>query len=335
MSEQTFTFDHLERMSDDRGLFEHANGSVPRREHGYCTDDNARLLLLSVREPDTGSAHRLSRLALAFVTDAQAADGRSHNRMDVSGRWTDHASTNDWWGRSLWALGVSSVDHPDPAVRRLARDGFDRGAMHRSTWVRSAAFAALGAAAVLGDVPTHVAARSLLIDALEVIGYAEPWPWIWPEPRLAYANAAVAEAVIAAGVALDQPADLERGLAMLAWLLDIETCNGHLSVTGVGGRGPSDTSPMFDQQPIEVAALADACWLAHRSTGDDRWLRGVTAAAGWFNGDNDTGLCMIDRESGGAYDGMHRDRVNTNEGAESTMSFISTMQRMRSFAGSS
>ena len=326
------TLDHLDRMSDRHGLFEHASGAVHRSEHGYCTDDNARMLVVTGREPDTGAAHRLSRLALRFVIDAQDPAGLVRNRMDRAGRWTDRPSTDDCWGRSVWALGATAVQHADPTVRRAALVAFERGTSPRSRWPRAMAFAALGAADVLAADPTHRLAAAVLADALLTIGSPAPGSWRWPEARLTYANATLAEAVIAAGAGLDRPADLERGLDMLGWLLELETIGGHLSVTGVGGRGPGDTGPQFDQQPIEVAAMADACWRATQVTGDPAWLRGVTLAAGWFSGANDSGLSMHDPVSGGGYDGLHPDRVNLNQGAESTLAYVSTMQRARSLA---
>ena len=325
-------YDHLQHLTDRRGLFEHADGTEPRLEHGYCTDDNARLLVVTGRDPDSSVARGLGRSALEFVLGAQDIDGRCRNRMDLTGEWTDAATTQDCWGRGLWALGETAVAHHDPSVRRRALRAFERGARRRSPWSRSMAFAALGASAVLQHDPDDLVARTLLIDALRLIGPVPAGNWAWPEPRLRYANAMLAEAVIAAGAALDRPADVDRGLAMLAWLLQLETANGHLSVTGTDGRGPGDVGPQFDQQPIEVAAMADACWRAHGLTGDALWSRGVKAAAGWFTGDNDAGLSMIDDVSGGGFDGLHADRVNLNQGAESTLALVSTMQRARSFA---
>jgi hypothetical protein len=197
------------------------------------------------------------------------------------------------------------------------------------------AFAALGAADVLADHVEHDPARALLVDAVAAIGEIPAGSWRWPEPRLTYANAALAEALIAAGAALDDAAALDRGLTMLAWLLELETAGGHLSPTGVGGRGPDDIGPLFDQQPIEVAAMADACWRAYSVTGDRAWWRGVELAAKWFTGDNDTALPMYDDVSGGGFDGLQPEGVNLNQGAESTLALISTMQRARAFAASS
>ena len=324
-------FTHLLAMSDQRGLFEHAEGTVHRVEHGYCTDDNARLLVVTSRVSDAGAAHHLSRLALHFVRGAQDIDGRCRNRMDPQGRWTDVASTEDCWGRSLWGFGVAAAQHSNPAIRRWALRSFDKSVRQRSPWLRSMVFAALGAAEVASIDPHHGPARTLLSDMLDVVGPVPAGAWAWPEPRLRYANASVAEAVIAAGVALGRPADVDRGLAMLAWLLSLETRGGHLSVTGVGGRGPGDRGPQFDQQPIEVAAIADACFRAHAVTGDSCWIAGVTAAAGWFRGDNDAGIPMMDAQSMGGYDGLHAHSVNRNEGAESTLALVSTMQRSDSF----
>ena len=330
----TFALDHLDRMSDHRGLFEHAEGSMRREEHGYCVDDNARLLVVTSREQDQGAAHRLSRLALTFVLGAQDGDGRSRNRMDRHGRWTDPFGTDDCWGRSLWGLGSSATQHSDPQVRQRALAGFDNGVRQRSPWRRAMAFAALGAADVLADDADHGPARALLVDTVAMIGTIPSGSWRWPEPRLAYANAALAEALIAAGAALENAVALDRGLTMLAWLFELETPAGHLSPAGVGGRGPDDTGPQFDQQPIEVAAMADACWRAYTVTGDRTWWRGVEVAAKWFVGDNDTALPMYDDVSGGGFDGLQPEGVNLNQGAESTLALISTMQRARSFAPS-
>jgi hypothetical protein len=330
----TSAFDHVDRMSDHRGLFEHAEGPMRREEHGYCVDDNARLLVVTSREPDHSAPHRLSRLALAFVLGAQSTDGRSRNRMDRHGRWTDHFGTDDCWGRGLWGLGTAAARHGDPSIRKRALAGFDNGVRQRSAWRRAMAFAALGAAEVLTDDADHGPAHALLIDAIAVIGPIPAGSWHWPEARLSYANAALAEALIAAGAVLANSAALDRGLTMLTWLMELESRDGHLSTTGVGGRGPNDVGPMFDQQPIEAAAIADACWRAYTVTGDRTWWRGVQVAADWFSGDNDTALPMYDDVSGGGFDGLQPEGVNVNQGAESTLALISTMQRVHSFAPS-
>lgn len=325
-------FDHLAAMTDARGLYEHASGNTPRVEHGYCTDDNARMLLVTAREPDEGVPAALGRSALAFTLAAQTPDGHTWNRMSPDGEWTGQPTTDDCWGRSLWAFGVTAAQHDDPAVRAVALAAFEVGAQQRSPSPRSMAFAALGAADVIAEVPGHTAASELLAHAAVVIGAPPSGPWVWPEKRLTYANAALAEATIAAGEALDDWAVLDRGLKMLLWLVARDTRDGHLSVTGTQGADAATVGPQFDQQPIELAALADACWRAHSVTGHPRWRRLVVQAAEWFEGANDVGAIMHDTVTGGAFDGLTPDGVNLNQGAESTLAYISTTQRARSLA---
>jgi hypothetical protein len=328
-------FDHLDAMTDDHGLFEHADLVAPRLEHGYCTDDNARLLVVCARAPDAGPAARLGRTALAFVLDALLPDGRVRNRMDQFGTWTDAGSTDDCWGRAIWGLGAVATHHDDPDVADRALAGFHRAARLRSRWPRAMAFAALGAAEVLDADPTDRAARALLIDVVAVVGKPSVGAWAWPHPRLSYANAALAEALIVAGSALADADVLDDGLTMLGWLLELETRGGHLSVAPVSGRCVTDIGPRFDQQPIEVAAMADACWRAFELTGEQRWHNGVRLAAAWFDGANDVAAPMRDDTKGGSFDGLTAHGANRNEGAESTLALVSTMQRACALADTS
>jgi hypothetical protein len=192
------------------------------------------------------------------------------------------------------------------------------------------AFAALGAAEVLSVDPTDQAARDLLSDAADAMaGPGRQAEWPWPEERLTYANAVLPESMIAAGTALQRPALVQNGLDLLEWLLERESRLGHLSVTPASGSGPDDHSPGFDQQPIEVAALADACARAQTVDGNRRWVDGAVAATAWFLGDNDANAVMWDPHTGGAFDGLEVGGANLNQGTESTLAFLSTMQHAR------
>jgi len=327
-------FDHLLSLTDDHGIFEHARLSVPRREHGYCVDDVARGLVVVCREPSAGFAvRRLERHYLQFVLAALSPDGRCRNRMKADGTWTDEAGLGDWWGRAVWGLGTAATGAHSPAARQPAVAGFRRAAENRSPHRRSMAYAALGAASVLPGHPGEPAALSLLEDAVSCIGPAAADPaWPWPEPRLEYGNATLAEALVLAGAALDDRAALDRGLVLLEFLLGIETRDGHLSVTPAGGRGRDDVGPRFDQQPIEVAALADAAASAFQVTDDPRWLIGVRLAWSWFLGHNDAQTRMFDARTGGGYDGLEADGHNLNQGAESTLAMLATAQHARRLA---
>lgn len=329
------SFAHLLALSDDIGTFEHAELAEPRPEHGYCTDDLARVLLVVAREPrPTNAVVELGRLAMAFLAEAQSVSGTVRNRRDTRGRWHDRHGVEDCWGRSIWAFGTAARRSPTTWMGQSGLSYFSRGIEQRSPHLRATAFAALGAAEVLSAHPGHFGARLMLADAVDTIGRpATDGAWPWPEPRLSYANAVLAEALLAAGELLDRPEVVADGLALLRWLLDRETVDGHLSPTPVGGSGPGDMAPGFDQQPIEVAALADACARAAAQTGDDAWLVGVDAAVRWFAGDNDVSAVMWDPATGGGYDGLHARGPNLNQGAESTLALVATLQHARLLAG--
>jgi hypothetical protein len=166
-----------------------------------------------------------------------------------------------------------------------------------------------------------------LQDAVVAVGGPASDPaWPWPYPRLTYANAVVPDVLMAAGDCLGNDTLIEQGLDLLDWLLDRESAGDHLSVTAVGGRGPRDPRPAFDQQPIEVASLADEAARAFALTSDEAWARAVDRCASWFFGANDTGVSLYDAATGGSCDGLQAQGANENQGAESTLALISTLQ---------
>ena len=324
-------------MTDDAGLFEHARGPIPAREHGYCVDDVSRGLLVVCREPDPlGELVDLAEIYLGFLAHAQGADGTFHNRMGFDREWHDMPRLGDWWGRALWGLGTAASQGPTPWIRDLALDCFRRGAEHRAPWSRSMAFAALGAAEVLDRDPQDPAAHALLAAAAEQIGRPSDDPlWPWPESRLTYANAALPEVLIAAGHAVGDGRLIDDGLALLEWLLGTETIDGCLSVTPIGGWGVGEERRQYDQQPIEAATMADACARAYAVTGEERWRDGVEAAVAWFLGVNNPGIALDDPDTGGGFDGLKPHGLNPNQGAESTLALLSTLQHARRLAGRS
>lgn len=325
-------YHHLLRLSDGRGLFEHALYDAPRPEHGYCVDDVARGLIVLCREADPGpELVALQETYLEFIVAAVAADGSCHNRMNVSGEWTDDPTVEDCWGRTLWALGTAVALGRTASMRAQALLAFKRVSRQRSPHLRAMVFAGLGAGEVLLERPSEASAMRVLTDAVVVLDASPDHGWPWPEERLSYANASIAEAMLLAGQVLGDHRLQSKGLRLLEFLLDLESRDGHLSVTPVTGRGCADWGPdrsdaAFDQQPIEVAALAGACARAHACTGDPRWLEGVKMSWAWFEGDNDCGTPMFDPVSGGGYDGLEPAGRNLNMGAESTLALLSTAQ---------
>lgn len=327
---RAISLSHLLALSDEHGVFEHALLDEPRRAHGYCVDDVARALVVLLHEPDPApGVLALLDTCLGFLEAAVATDGRVHNRMAAGGGWTDEPALGDWWGRALRALGAAVVHAPTEQRRSRARVAFHRAASVRSPHGRAMAYATLGAADVLAADPDDLSARALVMDGISSIDAPLSVRWPWPEPRLRYANAALPEALLAGGAVTDNPRAVARGLAMLRFLLDVETGDGHLSVTGTGGRGPLQRAPQFDQQPIEIACLADACARAYDLTADPMWRDAVASCWAWFWGDNDAATPMFDPASGAGFDGLEPAGRNENRGAESTLAAISTHQQAR------
>ena len=320
-------FDHLHRMTTPLGIWEHAAFTTPRTEHGFCTDDNARALIFACRRSGTDPATtRLARIYLHFLRAAARSDGRFHNRRHADGRWLDDVGSDDSQGRALWALGVASRLAPRPWMRARSGEALRAAAgVFASPHLRANAFAAIGAAEFLaeqrdGDVEALLRRTSSLIMCAFQAG--EPWA----ETRLTYDNARLPEALLAAGVALDDDAMLDRGLDRLRWLVSVETRDTHFSFTPVGGWAEGEPRPGFDQQPVEAAAMADACARAWRITGERAWLEHTRRAARWFLGDNDLGRALYDPVTGGCADGLGAGHINLNNGAESTLAALSALQ---------
>ncbi len=325
-------FAHLLLLSGPFGTFEHAEFDAPRLEHGYCTDDVARVLIVLAREPALSDELRaLARTSYHFLRSAQSADGTFRNRRDLRGVFIGASTNHDWWGRAMWALGTAATQGHDETMRREALASFTRGAKVRSPWPRANAFAVLGASEVLERWPEDAAARSVITSALEVLDRPLLGPrWRWPEPRLTYANAALADALIAAGVALGVPLLVDQGLEQLGWLVERWTSRGHLSVVSAHGEVQGEHVVAFDQQPIEVATLSEACVRAYAISDDDYWRSAQRHATQWFLGENDGGVAMFVPETGAGYDGLIASGVNLNQGAESTLALLATLQHRRS-----
>lgn len=326
--DRTVRFGHLMHLSTPLGLFEHALGTTPRVANGMCVDDVARGLVVTARTPDPSpQVGDLSRTYLTFLRQAQRVGGRMHNRRTAGGAWVDSPSAGDHWGRALWAFGTAAAQVADERQAALARECAAQALVARSPYLRATAYATLGAAQLLRGAPDDGAARRLMLDARRALPRPRPdGRWPWPEPRLTYANAVLPEAMLAVGTTLADDGLVGDGLALLEWLVQEQTLDAHLSVVPAGGRGPGDARPGFDQQPIEVAALAEACRAALDLTGSARWADVLHLCVAWFEGANDTGGVVRDEATGGGYDGLEPAGVNQNQGAESTLAWLSCLQ---------
>ncbi|MCU0779969.1 MAG: glycosyltransferase family 4 protein [Akkermansiaceae bacterium] len=335
--------DHLVRMSDGTGLFQHALFSVPDLHHGYCTDDNARALILCVLLDELGDRpprvdlEDLATRYLAFLAAAlDRASGRFRNFMSHGRQWLEPCGSEDSQGRALWALGTCAARSRCDGHRRLARYLFEHGlpAVALFTSPRALAFSLLGLHELLQMFPAHepsLAMRQLLTGELLRLWHAcatENWPWF--EDSLTYDNARLSQALLLTGHALPHADALEAGLKSLHWLVSLQqTQAGHFRPIGSNGfyRRNGERAD-FDQQPVEAQAMVAACLSAGRITGDGAWRREARRAFEWFLGRNDLGEALYDPKTGGCSDGLHRDRVNENQGAESTLAFHLSLAEM-------
>lgn len=338
----TLKLDHLARMTDSTGIFQHAILSVPNFSEGYCTDDNARAFILTVLldelEEEPGRVRKLATAYAAFLHHAfNLKTKRFHNHLSFDRRWLDEQGSEDCHGRALWALGVGVGRSPYQSFRIMAGQLFALAlpAVTEFTSPRAWAFSLIGIHEYLsrltGDSLVHQVREALTARFMELFEKTRQPDWPWFEEELTYDNAKLAHALILSGGATGQPAVSELGLQVLRWLAEVQTSEtGHLRPIGSHGsyrRG--GTRPNFDQQPIEAQAMVSACLEAYRATSDSWWYEHAQRAFDWFIGWNDLGLELYYPETGGCCDGLHVDRVNRNQGAESTLAFLLSLAEVR------
>lgn len=331
---------HFLSMCDGTGLLQHAVYSVPDRSHGYCTDDNARALILACTLAQSGETSLPQDLTARFAAFVQHAwnpnTGRFRNFMSYGRDWLEERGSEDSHGRTLWALGVCARSDIDPSRRRWARSLFEAALPAVRTFgsPRAWAFALLGLDAYCDDdARTDVEEmRTLLAEKLMAcLAGVTTADWVWFEDELAYDNARISEALILTGVATANSLYVEAGLASLRWLMTLQTASaGCFRPIGTEGFGLSRQFPMkFDQQPLEAAATISACHAAWRATHDEAWAHGARRAFRWFQGDNDLGIALADPATGSCSDGLHSDRRNENNGAESALSYLLGLAEIR------
>lgn len=332
---------HLEAMTDSAGLLQHAVLSVADRQHGYCLDDNARaLLFITEVQRHSRWSERETRLALtyaAFVEHAWSPErGRFANFMNYARDWLETVGADDAHGRAVWALGAV-VERGGPRQLGDWATSLFLGAAPASidlTSPRAWALAILGANAFLRRFSGHrevAKLRDRLSDRLKQrFTDASSHDWHWFEDHLAYDNARLCHAMIEAGAMTGDEQQLQAGLSTLEWLMMHQTApGGWFRPVGSDSFGRTRLPPLpFDQQAIEVNATVTACLAAHAATGDERWAEEAHRAFAWFMGANDLRAMMCDVETGAGFDGLHPDRRNANQGAESTLAYLQSLSDM-------
>jgi glycosyltransferase involved in cell wall biosynthesis len=333
---------HLSRMTDSIGIFQHAIFSIPNFSEGYCTDDNARAFILAVLLSELGEEpERVRTLATTYAAFLHHAFDlrvkRFHNHLSFDRRWLDEQGSEDCQGRALWALGVGVGRSPYRSFQIMAGQLFALAlpALTELTSPRAWAFGLIGIHEYLrrlsGDSLVNQTRETLTSRLMELFERTAQPDWRWFQEDLTYDNAKLPHALILTGRTTGQQAVLERGLQALRWLTELQISEkGHFRSIGTNGfyrRGGMRAN--FDQQPIEAQAMVSACLEAYRATSDLWWYEQAQRAFDWFIGWNDLGLELCSPKTGGCRDGLHVDRVNLNQGAESTVAFLLSLAEMR------
>ena len=336
---------HLFAMTDDTGMLQHAIFSVPNTREGYTTDDNARALIVSILLDESAGAIRgddhvsLSRRYLAFLWLAFHSDtGRFRNFLGYDRNWLENIGSEDSHGRALWALG-SVLGHSQSAgLRGAAGRLFEAAvpAVLKFSSPRSWAFSVLGLQAYLdwfpGDRAIQGVRNTLANRLLDIYERSRDEKWHWFEKSLAYSNARLPQALILAGGRSNNQRMVAAGIESLEWLVAAQHC-GNLDIFVPIGSSECFTQggekPRFDQQPVEACATIAACLEAYAFTRQERWSEEAHRVFQWFLGKNDLQSPLYDATTGGCRDGLHPDRVNENQGAESTLSFLMALLQMQ------
>ncbi len=337
------SLDHLIRLTDDTGLFQHAKFAVPNRDFGYCTDDNARAAIAMAKYyaqyPDP-KALRLLDVYLSFLMYAQNPDGSVRNFMGFDRHWCKDEPAHDAFGRTLWALGTVMAHPPSPTYLSLAKDCFDHsvGGVQKQ-YPRGMAYAMLGMCDYLHQFPGASDIKremELAADAL-VRQYEENRhaDWEWFEDILTYDNAVLPHALFVAGLSLEEEVYTQMAIKTAEFLLDNTFDGDHFSFVGCHGwYERRKARAVFDQQPIEAAGTVMMLRAAYDATKDPRYLALQRKAFDWLLGTNELRVPLYDFRTRGCHDGLMAGGVNGNQGAESTVSFmLALLTIIESYAG--
>ncbi len=334
--------DHLFRISDSTGIFQHASFTVPNFAEGYCTDDNARALVLALmlQKLGYGSPQLAAHAATyaAFLNHAfDRKRGRFRNFMGFERHWLEEVGSEDCQGHALWALGLCVSQAGHGSFQMLAAQLFELALPVAAEFAspRAWAFTLIGIDEYLrrfgGDRRASQIREALTTRLMQSYSDTADDNWRWFEEVVSYANAKLPHALILSGRCLNAAPLLETGLKALRWLVEVQTsATGAFQPIGSNGfyrRGHERAQ--FDQQPIEAQATVSACIEAYHATGDSFWVAEARRAFEWFLGRNDLGLALYDSTTGGCRDGLHVDRLSQNQGAESTLAFLLALAEAR------
>lgn len=325
------SLDHLKNLTDDTGLIQHAKFILPDRNHGYCTDDNARAVVAMVKyysqyaDPE---ALRLFNIYLSFICHAQREDGTFHNFMKYDRQWIEPEPLHDGLGRALWAFGAVISRPPMPELIPVVKDFFDKSSCHiPDLSPRGMAYSIFGMRHYLEQFPGASDIKRYMQAAAEKLvslyrEYSDKH-WQWFENIVAYDNAVLPHALLEAYLATGNEIYLNAGTKTCDFLIETTFNQDHFSFIGSNGwyvkGGPK---ALFAQQPLEAVSAVMMLGSAYKATDNPNYLKMQKKAFNWFLGENVLSIPLYDFRTKGCGDGIEKNNINSNQGAESILSYL-------------
>lgn len=330
--------DHLHVLTDHTGILQHAKYNVPDRNHGYCTDDNARALLLSVmlqnEVQEVDEVNRLTSIYLSFIDYAYNPERKKfRNFMNYERQWLDAEGSEDSIGRTAWALGYTAAYTNVCNFYYHSNYLFEKvlGQIDSLTHPRALSYAILGLTHYTKVHEEPAVIKKLVENTKRLYALFDQTihnEWLWFDEKVSYENNRIPHALIFAGTYLQDEKIIERGLKVLDWLIDKQFTNGIFSPVGNKGWLTPQGKAAFDQQPLEANGMIDACLAAEEYVKDGTYADQALKAFYWFTGENDCGQPLYDFATGGCRDGLLAGVVNLNQGAESTISWLMSLMNI-------
>ncbi len=336
-------FSHMFRLTDDVGILQHAKFIVPDRSCGYCTDDNARALIVVLRAqefvPETEVLLNYACRYLSFLVHAfDDRPRRFRNFMDYERKWMEKEGSEDSHGRAVWSLGVTVALAKKTGLGDIALNIFERAVQPLLDFSspRAWAFGLIGINAYLtrysGDSEARRIRERLASRIFDLYKQTATSDWLWLEETVTYDNGKIPQALIMSGDSLKEPEMLKAGLDSLEWLLRIQSNSENLFMP-IGNKEwytKNGEKARFDQQPLEVQSLVETCIEAYKVTKKNKWVAEARRCFEWFLGRNNMNIPLYDYKTGGCCDGLTAEGANLNQGSEATLAWLLSLLDMYS-----
>ncbi len=327
-----FSLTHINRLTDDTGIIQHAKFGIPNLKEGYCLDDNARALLMALmtyRQIKDERALELCPIYLSYIHYMQNDDGTFRNFLSFNRNYLDEVGSEDSFGRTIWALGYLMANAPNDAYYQTGREIFFKAAPHfdKLKSIRSIANTIIGMCYYLetspGDDSMTERLRAMTHGLMTHYEQNETKDWCWFETLLAYDNGILPLSLLHASQFLHDNSILEVAMNSMDFLTSHTLNENYLSVIGNEKWYKKDEHrSVYAQQPVDAMAMVLMYHQAFIVTNNKDYLKKLNTSFLWFLGENDLRMSLYDFETKGCCDGFESYGVNRNQGAESSLAYL-------------